>query len=53
MKLKATKTSLYKLVSEYTPLPNMKRTEFVKVPRVRPYFCVGTAIKNAMLISAR
>lgn len=38
MRLKATKTSLYKLVSEYQPLPCMKKTEFCKVRGSRSYF---------------
>ena len=38
MRLKATKSSLYKLVREYLPLPVMKRVCFSKVPRRRSYF---------------
>jgi len=33
--IKATKTSLYKLVSTYKPLPRMKETEFTKQRRGR------------------
>lgn len=33
MRIKANKTSLYKLVAEYMPLPGMKHTEFFKMPR--------------------
>ena len=38
MKLKATKTSLYKLVSEYVPLQKMKETTFYKLSCRRTYF---------------
>lgn len=33
LRLKATKTSLYKLVAEYTTLPGIRRVEFVKAYR--------------------
>lgn len=38
MRLKANKTSLYKLVAEHQPLPSMKKTQFCKAPRSRSYF---------------
>ena len=38
MRLKATKTSLYKLVAEHAKLPSMKRTEFVKLRGHRTYW---------------
>jgi hypothetical protein len=37
MRLKANKTSLYKLVGLYQPLPKMKDTRFSKIPRERSY----------------
>lgn len=37
-RLKATKTSLYKLVSEYEVLPLMKRTVFTKAPWQADYW---------------
>lgn len=33
LRLKANKTSLYKLVSDYEKLPPMRRTRFTKAPR--------------------
>jgi hypothetical protein len=38
LRLKANKTSLYKLVAEYTDLPSTRRVEFSKVPRLPDYF---------------
>jgi hypothetical protein len=38
LKMKATKTSLYKLVSKYTDLPGMRRVEFIKAPRRPDYW---------------
>jgi hypothetical protein len=38
LRLKATKTSLYKLVKQYVPVPIMRRTEFKKVLRHPDYF---------------
>lgn len=37
-KLKANKTSLYKLVAEYEPLPSMRRVMFTKTPRQPSYW---------------
>ena len=37
-RLKATKTSLYKLVAEYADLPPMKQTDFRKALRCRSYW---------------
>lgn len=33
MRLKANKTSLYKLVAEFMPLPGIRRIDFTKAPR--------------------
>ena len=38
MRLKATKTSMYKLVSEHTALPPMRRTAFTKAYRQPAYY---------------
>lgn len=38
LRLKATKTSLYRLVSEYEKLPPMCRTVFTKAPRQPDYW---------------
>ncbi len=38
LRLKASKTSLYKLVSRVTQLPILKLTWYSKVPRVPSYF---------------
>lgn len=38
LRLKATKTSLYKLVSEYADLPPMNQTDFRKAHRCRSYW---------------
>lgn len=38
MRLKANKTSLYKLVAKYEQLPGMKYTDFLKVSRHMAYF---------------
>lgn len=38
LRLKANKTSLYKLVAKYEKLPAMVRTEFIKAPRNPDYF---------------
>lgn len=38
MRIKTTKTSLYKLVKRYVPVPIMRRTEFKKAPRQPDYF---------------
>lgn len=38
LKLKATKTSLYKLVGEFEILPIMRKTEFIKAPRTRDWW---------------
>ena len=38
LRLKATKTSLYKLVSDYEKLPLMKRTVFTKASRQPDYW---------------
>ena len=38
LRLKATKTSLYKLVHDYEPLPPMRRTRFTKAYREPDYW---------------
>ena len=38
LRLKVTKTSLYKLVSDYEKLPLMRRTMFTKAPRQPDYW---------------
>lgn len=38
MKIKACKTSMYKLASDYTRLPIMKRTRYYKTPRSASYY---------------
>jgi hypothetical protein len=38
LRLKANKTSLYKLVAEYTDLPSPRRVEFIKAPRTPDYW---------------
>lgn len=38
LRLKATKTTLYQLVAEYTKLPEMRWVEFTKMPRHQDYF---------------
>ncbi|MEG2177201.1 MAG: hypothetical protein RRY97_10035, partial [Oscillibacter sp.] len=38
LRLKANKTSLYKLVAAYVPMPIMKWARFRKVPRSPDYF---------------
>ena len=38
LRLKATKTSLYKLVHLYEALPPMRRAEFTKAPRTPDYW---------------
>lgn len=38
LRLKATKTSLYKLVAEYADLPPMNQTDFRKAHRCRSYW---------------
>ena len=38
LRLKATKTSLYRLVSEYEKLPPMRRAVFTKAPRYPDYW---------------
>lgn len=39
LRLKANKTSLYRLVSDYENLPPMRRTRFTKAPR-QPDYCL-------------
>jgi hypothetical protein len=38
LRLKANKTSLYKLVAEYTDLPGFRRVDFIKAPGTRDYW---------------
>ena len=38
MRLKATKTSLYNLVASHEPLPEMRKTNFIKAPRCRDWW---------------
>lgn len=38
LRLKANKTSLYKLVAEFTPLPGIRRVDFIKAPRTPDYW---------------
>ena len=44
LRLKATKTSLYKLVGEFVELPGIRKVYFTKEPRYRDYWLEwGTA----------
>ena len=38
MQLKATKTSLYNFITCYEPLPEMRKTEFIKAIRARSWW---------------
>lgn len=38
LRLKANKTSLYKLVAEFVPLPGIRRVDFTKAPRTQDYW---------------
>ena len=38
LRLKANKTSLYKLVAEFMPLPGIRRVDFTKAPRTPDYW---------------
>ncbi|MCI2106835.1 MAG: hypothetical protein LKK00_09005 [Intestinimonas sp.] len=38
LRLKATKTSLYKLAASYETLPGMHKTKFIKAPRARDWW---------------
>lgn len=38
LRLKANKTSLYKLVHYYEPMPKMRKTTFTKAPRTPDYW---------------
>ena len=38
LRLKANKTSLYKLVAEFMPLPGIRRVDFSKAPRTPDYW---------------
>lgn len=38
LRLKASKTSLYKLVADFTPLPGIRRVDFIKAFRTPEYW---------------
>lgn len=52
LRLKANKTSLYKLVAEFTPLPGIRRVDFTKAPRTPDYWlewATGDGYAKALL----
>lgn len=42
LRLKANKTNLYKLVAEFTPLPGLRRVDFIKAPGTPDYWLEWT-----------